>query len=141
MKPLRALVLPAGLLAAAQVWHAVTPTPEVRDAAGKIVDEGSYVGLVGGLLLLLGSIVISIAARREVSWVRPLSIAVGLGVSVGFLMYHATAFHSPLTNPYIGTEGIGFVQWLPVFVCMGIGGWLVRTAWPARETAGTTAAA
>lgn len=135
MKPLRALALPAGLLAFAQVWHALTPVQDAVDASGKVVNEGGLVGTIGGLLLLLGSIVIAVAARRDKEWTRSLSIVVGLGVSVGFLAYHATGFHTPVTNPYIGRHGIGIVQWAPVFACMAIGAWLVVTAWPARSSA------
>ena len=132
MKPLRALVQPAALLAAAQVWHAVTPA-ETVDPSTKQEIEGGLVGLPVGLLLLLGCIVASIAARRDKEWARPLALVCGLGVSLGFVLYHATTLRSPVTNPYFGVDGIGVVQLLPVFACIVIGAWLAWTAWPLRE--------
>ena len=135
MKPLRAIALPAGLLAAAQVWHALTPADNVDPTTHKAI-EGGYVGLVGGLLLLFGCIVVSIAARRGKEWARPLGFVCGVGVALGFLLYHATTLRSPVTNPYLGVDGIGAVQLAPIIACMAIGAWLAYTAWPlrARET-------
>lgn len=134
MKPLRALVLPAALLAAAQVWHAITPANNLEPSTGKEV-EGGLVGLPVGLLLLLGCIVASIAARNGKEWSRKLSLVCGIGVSGGFLLYHANTVRSPLTNPYFGVDGIGAQQLLPVFACMVIGVWLAWAAWPARSNA------
>ncbi|HVT76393.1 MAG TPA: hypothetical protein VHD87_05130 [Acidimicrobiales bacterium] len=136
MKPLRALVLPAALLAAAQVWHAVTPANNVDPTSGKPI-EGGFVGLIGGLLLLLGCIAASIAARQGKEWARPLSFVCGIGVALGFVLYHATTLRSPVTNPYFGVDGIGPVQLAPVFACIAIGVWLAWTAGPlkARSTA------
>jgi hypothetical protein len=136
MKPLRALVVPAALLAAAQVWHALTPAENLEPATGKEV-EGGLVGLPVGLLLLLGCIVASIAARRGKEWARPLSFVCGVGVAGGFLLYHATTVRSPLTNPYFGVDGIGIVQLLPVLACMVVGVWLAWTAWPLKERVAT----
>jgi hypothetical protein len=138
MKPLRALVLPAALLAAAQVWHAVTPANTLDPSSQKEI-EGGLVGLPIGLLLLLGCIVASIAARQGKEWARPLSFVCGVGVALGFVLYHATTLRSPVTNPYFGVDGIGIAQLLPVFACIIIGAWLAFTAWPLKER--TTAAA
>ena len=140
MKPLRALVLPAALLALAQVWHGATPA-ETFEPGTKEAIEGGYVGLVGGLFLLLGCIVASIAARREKEWARPLSFVCGVGVSLGFVLYHATTLRSPVTNPYFGVDGIGAVQLAPVFACIVVGAWLAWAAWPlkAESRAGATA--
>lgn len=132
MKPLRALVLPAALLAAAQVWHAVTPA-ETLDPSTHQPVEGGLVGLPAGLLLLLGCIVASIAARREKEWARPLSLVCGIGVSLGFVLYHATTLRSPVTNPYFGVDGIGIAQLLPVLASIVIGAWLAWAAWPLKE--------
>ena len=134
MKPLRALVLPAALLAAAQVWHAVTPANNLEPTTGKEV-EGGLIGLPVGLLLLLGCIVASIAARNGKEWARRLSLVCGVGVAAGFVLYHATTLRSPVTNPYFGVDGIGAVQLAPVFACIIIGAWLTYAAWPARERA------
>ncbi|HUR78075.1 MAG TPA: hypothetical protein VMZ22_09010 [Acidimicrobiales bacterium] len=132
MKPLRALVLPAALLAAAQVWHAVTPAESLEPSSQKPV-EGGVIGLPLGLLLLLGCIVASIAARQGKVWARPLSLVCGVGVALGFVLYHATTLRSPVTNPYFGVDGIGALQLAPVFACIVIGAWLAWAAWPLRE--------
>ncbi len=134
MKPLRSLALPAGLLALAQVWHAVTPANNLDRATGAPV-EGGYVGLFGGLLLLIGCIVAVFAARQEKEWARPLSFICGVGVAGGFILYHTTTLQSPVTNPYLGVDGIGIVQWLPVFACIAIGAWLAWSAWPLKARA------
>jgi hypothetical protein len=139
MKPLRALVLPAALLAAAQVWHAVTPAENLDPSSHQAV-EGGVIGLPVGLLLLLGCIVASIAARRGKEWARPLSFVCGVGVALGFVLYHATTLRSPVTNPYFGVDGIGAVQLAPVFACIVIGAWLAYTAWPLRATSDAVAA-
>ena len=138
MKPLRALVLPAALLAAAQVWHAVTPAENLDPSTHQPI-EGGCVGLIGGLFLLLGCIVAAIAARRGKEWARPLSLVCGVGVALGFVLYHATTWRSPVTNPYFGVDGIGAVQLAPVFACIAIGAWLAYQAWPARRTASVAA--
>lgn len=138
MKPLRALVLPAALLAAAQVWHALTPAENLEPSTGKEV-EGGLIGLPVGLLLLLGCIVASIAARNGKEWARPLSFVCGVGVALGFVLYHATTVRSPVTNPYFGVDGIGIVQLLPVFACIVIGAWLAWAAWPLKERVPATA--
>ncbi len=140
MKPLRALVLPAALLALAQVWHAVTPAENLDPSTHQPI-EGGYVGLVGGLLLLIGCIVASLAARRGKEWSRPLSFVCGVGVAVGFLLYHATTLRSPVTNPYFGVDGIGPVQLAPVIACMAIGAWLAWAAWPLKAESRSTATA
>jgi hypothetical protein len=134
MKPLRALVLPAALLAAAQVWHAVTPANTLDPSSQKEI-EGGLIGLPIGLLLLLGCIVASIAARQGKEWARPLSFVCGVGVALGFVLYHATTLRSPVTNPYFGVDGIGIEQLLPVFACIAVGAWLAWTAWPLKERA------
>lgn len=120
MSDLRRLTLPAAALAVAQVLHGATPAPET--------DEGGYVGLIGGLVLLVASIVVAVAARRGASWARPLAVVTGVGVAGGFILYHALPWHSPVTNPYFGTDGIGLVQWTPVVLCIATGAWLVAVA-------------
>ena len=136
MKPLRALILPSALLAAAQVWHAVTPANTTDPGTTKEI-EGGLIGLPVGLLLLLGCIVAALAARNGKEWARPLAFVCGVGVAGGFLLYHATTLRSPVTNPYFGVDGIGAVQLAPVFACMAIGVWLALTAWPLKERAAT----
>ena len=68
-------------------------------------------------------------------------IAAGLGVSLGFIGYHANSLHTPFTNPYIGRDGIGPVQLAPVFACIALGAWLAYAAWPARRTSPANGAA
>ena len=132
MSSLRRLALPAGLLAVAQLVHGLTPAPETEA-------EG-IVGFVGGLALLVGSIVVVVAAVRELRWARPLAVVVGTGVAGGFLLYHALPIKSPLTNPYFGTDGIGVVQWAPVILCIAIGAWLTAVALAPQDTARSAAA-
>jgi hypothetical protein len=134
MKPLRALSLPAGLLALAQVWHAVTPANNVDPTTHQAI-EGGYIGLFGGLLLLIGCIVASIAARQNKEWARRLALVCGIGVAGGFVLYHTTTLRSPVTNPYLGVDGIGIVQWMPVIACIALGAWLAVWAWPVKERA------
>jgi hypothetical protein len=120
MSDLRRLALPAAALAIAQVIHGATPGPETN--------EGGYVGLIGGLALLVASIAVAVMARGNNPAARPLAVITGVGVAGGFILYHALPWHSPVTNPYFGTDGIGIVQWTPVFLCIAAGVWLVMTA-------------
>ncbi len=134
MKPLRALSLPAGLLALAQIWHALTPAENLDPSTHQPV-EGGYVGLIGGLLLLIGCIVASIAAGRGKEWARQLSLVCGVGVAGGFVLYHTTTLRSPVADPYFGVDGIGLTQWAPVIACIAVGAWLAWTAWPLKSEA------
>ena len=120
----------AAALLAIQVIHGAIPAD--TDAEG-------YVGLVGGLLLLIASIAALVGLVQGKPWAPRLLGVTGLIVAVGFILYHALPFKSPATNPYFGEDGIGLLQWAPVVLAIGIGFW---AAWETlRPEATSTSAA
>lgn len=96
-----------------QLVHAFTPAE--TDAEG-------YMGLVGGLVLLVAAMAAVLGARTGRSWARPLTGWTGVTVAIGFVLYHAVPFHSPVTNPYIG-ESVGAPAWISVALAVGAGSW------------------
>jgi hypothetical protein len=88
-----------------------------------------YVGAVVGAVLVVASIVGIVGAVRNRPWAAPLIGLTGAFVAVGFLLYHATPWHTPVTNPYFGEDKIGALQWTPVVLSILIGAW---AAWTAR---------
>lgn len=113
----RLMVWPAAALFASQFIHGAIPSGK-DDAEG-----GSIVGLVGGAILLVASLVGLIGALRGKEWAIPLTAWTGLVVAVGFVLYHALPFKSPLTNPYAGAEGVTPAAWIGVAVCIAAGAW------------------
>lgn len=107
------MVLPAAALFVTQLIHGAVPA----DTEG-----GSVVGLVGGGALLLASLVGLVGALRNRSWAVPLTAWTGAIVAVGFVLYHALPFTSPLTNPYPG-EDVGLAAWLSVGACVAAAAW------------------
>ena len=106
-----------------QLVHGFTPAE--TEAEG-------YVGLVGGLALLIAAMAAVIGFRLHKSWAAPLTGRTGLVIAVGFTLYHAVPFHSPLTNPYFG-EPVGPAAWISVALAVAAGAWaawdgLVRPA-------------
>ena len=117
------LALAAAALLVIQVVHGAIPA--------ETSSEG-YVGAITGALLIIASIVGLVGATRGRPW-APMVIGVtGAIVAVGFLLYHATPWHSPVTNPYFGEDKIGALQWTPVVLAIAIGAW---AAFIARERA------
>jgi hypothetical protein len=108
------LVALAASLLAIQVIHGAIPAE--TDAEG-------YVGLVGGVILLVASITALVGLVQGKPWAPKLLGVTGLTVAVGFILYHALPFHSPATNPYFGEDKIGLAQWTPVLLCVVIGLW------------------
>jgi hypothetical protein len=96
-----------------QVVHGFTPAE--TDAEG-------YMGLVGGLVLLVAAMAAVLGVRTGRSWARPLTGWTGSTVAVGFVLYHAVPFHSPVTNPYIG-ESVGAPAWISVALAVAAGAW------------------
>jgi hypothetical protein len=96
-----------------QVVHGFTPAE--TEAEG-------YVGLVGGLILLLAAMAAVVGFRTGKRWAAPLTGWTGLAIAVGFTLYHAVPFHSPLTNPYLG-EPVGAPAWISVALAVAAGGW------------------
>ena len=96
-----------------QVVHGFTPAE--TEAEG-------YVGLVGGLVLLVASLTAVFGLRTAKQWAPALTGWTGLVVAVGFVLYHAVPFHSAVTNPYIG-EPVGAPAWISVALAVAAGAW------------------
>lgn len=96
-----------------QVVHGFTPAE--TEAEG-------YMGLVGGLVLLLAAMAAVIGLRARKPWAGPLTGWTGLTVAVGFVLYHAVPVHSQVTNPYFG-EDVGAPAWVSVALAVGAGAW------------------
>ena len=106
---------------AAAAWALVV----VQVVHGAIPADTSAEGNVGfytGIVLLLASLVAAIGATAKKPWAVPLAGWTGLVVAVGFTLYHALPFHSPLTNPYFG-EPVGALAWLSVAAPIAVGLW------------------
>ena len=103
----------AWALVIVQVVHGLTPAE--TEAEG-------YLGLVGGLALLVAAMVAVVGFRTGRLWATPLTGWTGLIIAVGFTLYHAVPFHSPVTNPYFG-EPVGAVAWVSVGLAVGAGAW------------------
>jgi len=107
------LELSAWALAVFQVVHGFTPAD--TEAEG-------YVGLVGGLALLVASLAAVYGVRTGKPWAPALTGWTGLTVAVGFVLYHAVPFHSAVTNPYLG-EPVGAPAWISVALAVAAGAW------------------
>jgi predicted amidohydrolase len=125
----RQLTLAAAVLVAIQVIHGAVPADTSSEG---------YVGAVVGALLIIAGIVGMIGASSDKPWAPKLVGATGLFVAVGFLLYHVTPWHTPVTNPYFGEDKIGIAQWIPVFLCIAAGLWAFYVA---RERIAATASA
>ena len=110
------MLLPAVALVVTQVVHGATPVDENHP------ESESWVGLIGGLLLLALSVaaVVGIVQRRPYG--RPLAARTGLVVAVGFIAYHAVPWTSALTNPYLG-QPVGAPAWISVALSVAAGAW------------------
>jgi hypothetical protein len=113
------LVVATGVSAAAQVVHGLVPAD--TEAEG-------YVGLVGGLLLLVGTLAALYGFRVAAGWARRLAGLTGLVGAVGVTAYHLAPVTSPVTNPYPG-EGVGAAAWLSVLAVVAAGLWCGYEAW------------
>jgi hypothetical protein len=51
----------------------------------------------------------------------------GVTVAVGFVLYHAVPFKSPMTNPYLG-EPVGAAAWISVALAVAAGAWAAYEA-------------
>ena len=107
------LELSAGALVAAQVVHGFTPAH---------TEAHTLVGPIVGLILLAASIGAGVGIHRERPWGRTLLGWTGLVVVIGFVLYHALPFTSPITHPYLG-KGVGAAAWVSVFLVMAAGTW------------------
>jgi hypothetical protein len=121
----RALEASAWALVLFQVVHGFTPAD---------TDSEGYVGLVGGLLLLVAALTAVYGIRTGRRWARALTGWAGLTVAVGFVLYHALPFKSPVTNPYLG-EPVGAPARISVALAVAAGAWAAYEAF-AREPGG-----
>jgi hypothetical protein len=87
-----------------------------------------YVGAVVGAALVVASIVGIVGGVRNRTWAAPLIGVTGVVVAVGFLLYHVSPWHTPVTNPYFGEDKVGALQWTPVILCIVVGVWAAITA-------------
>jgi hypothetical protein len=110
------MLWPAVALTVSQVVHGAVPVDEDK------VESESWVGAIGGLLLLALSVAAVVGLLQRRAYGRPLAAWTGLVVAVGFVAYHAVPWHSPLTNPYLG-EPVGVPAWLSVAAAVGAGAW------------------
>jgi len=108
-----------------QVVHGFTPAD---------TESEGYVGLVGGLALLVLALAGVFGIRTGRPWAAPVTGWTGLTVAVGFVLYHAVPLKSPMTNPYLG-EPVGAAAWISVALAIAAGAWaayegLVRSSEP-----------
>ena len=111
--PLSRLDGAAWALFGTQMIHGLTPA----DTSS----EGDVGAVVGGALLIASALAIY-ALRAGLPWGARLTGATGLVVAVGFVAYHATPVHSPVTNPYVG-EPAGAPAWISVALAVAAGAW------------------
>lgn len=117
-RPLGALDAAAWALFATQLVHGFTPADTSSEG---------YVGAVVGGLLLVAAAVGIFALRLGSSWAPRLVGLTGCAVAAGFVAYHATPVHSPVTNPYIG-EPVGGPAWVSVALAVAAGAWAAVAA-------------
>lgn len=115
----------AVLLAAVQVIHGAVPT-------GREDTEGSILGPIVGLVLIVASIVAAVGIRRGREWAPRLLAGTGLFVAVGFTLYHAIPLKNWATNPYWGNdvEDVSLAAWATVVASVAVGLW---AAWEATR--------
>ena len=113
----------AVVLAFVQVIHGAVPT-------GRENTEGSIVGPIVGLVLIVASIVAAVGIRRGREWAPRLLAATGLFVAIGFTLYHAIPVKNWATNPYWGNdvEDVSAAAWATVVASVAAGLW---AAWEA----------
>lgn len=110
------MLWPAVALTVSQVVHGAVPVDPDK------TESESWVGFYGGLLLLALSVAAVVGLLQRRPYGRPLAAWTGLVVAVGFVAYHASPWHSALTNPYLG-EPVGVPAWLSVAAAVGAGAW------------------
>jgi hypothetical protein len=102
-------------LAVTQVGHGLTPADTESEG-----DVGAVVGLI--LLVLTLAAIYGLRQRRP--WGPQVAGPTGAAVAIGFVAYHATPWHSPVTNPYVG-EPVGPAAWISVALCVAAAVWTV----------------
>ena len=117
----------AVVLAAVQVIHGAVPT-------GREDTEGSIVGPIVGLVLIIASIVAAVGIRRRREWAPRLLAGTGLFVAIGFTLYHAIPLKNWATNPYWGNdvEDVSAAAWATVVASVAVGLWAAWEAYRVR---------
>ena len=111
-----------------QFLHGLAPAPE------GVADDGSLTGLIGGAGFLIATAVAWFWARRGDERGRSLAVFLGLGIPIGFALYHGAWFTSPITNPYWGDGSATGWQWASV-VAVAVAG-LATAALGSRQSVG-----
>jgi hypothetical protein len=125
----RRLALAATALFLVQIAHLV----EVIIAGPESIPGEGAPGEPLGLLALVGAALAIVAAANKRSYAAELTIASGIGVSAGFLLYHGVPWHSTLTNTYWGRGDV--LDWGVVVLCVVVGAWAARVAFEERQRA------
>ena len=123
MGDIRKLATPAALLVLVQLVHGAVPGPG---------EGGTILGLIFGVAFLVAAVTAFFGARADKQWTAPLLRWTGASVAVGFVVYHAVPFKTPLNYPYWGDTTANAGQLAPVFAAIVIGAWC---AWLARPAA------
>jgi len=110
------MLWPAVALVVTQVVHGATPVDENHP------ESESWVGVIGGALLLLLAVVAVVGLLQRRIYGRPIAAWTGLVVAVGFIAYHASPWSSPATNPYLG-KPVGAPAWISVAFAVAAGFW------------------
>jgi hypothetical protein len=109
----RRLEVAAWALLITQIVHGFTPAHTHAE---------SLFGPIVGLALVAATVAAIVGIRRGHPWSRMLTGATGLVVAVGFVLYHAVPFESPVTHPYMG-KPVGAPAWISVVLTVGAGCW------------------
>lgn len=110
---LRRARIAAWLLIVAQVAHAITPSD---------TGEHSIVGPITGVVLLGLSVAALVGLKRGRQNADVLLGWTGFAVALGFVLYHASPWHSPFTRPYLD-EPVGGPAWISVAFAIAAGVW------------------
>ena len=127
----RRLLLGTGLLVVVQVGHLLDVVRYYEDATviGALANPLGWVGIGVALAAFL-----TVAADHASA--RGMAMLAGLGVGVGFLLYHGIPVDLGANNPYWGTPDANAdaIMWGSVIALILIGAWTARTAWAASRT-------
>jgi hypothetical protein len=122
------LLLGTGLLVVVQVGHLLDVLRYYEDAtlAGALTNPLGWVGIGVALAAFL-------AVAADHASARGMAMLAGLGVGVGFLLYHGIPVDLGANNPYWGTPDANAdaIMWGSVIALILIGAWTAWTAWAA----------
>jgi FtsH-binding integral membrane protein len=125
------LLLGTGLLVVVQVGHLLDVVRFYDDAtiAGALANPLGWVGIGVALAAFL-------AVAADHSSARGMAMLAGLGVGVGFLLYHGIPVDLGANNPYWGTPDANAdaIMWASVIALILIGVWTAWAAWAAGRT-------